>query len=102
MLSDVPVSSFIAGLLASPEPSVLATALQLAQLLMEKLPDIFRKCAPHTAGLMWLKVTDVRNATVLTCEDSGDSPVARRLALPRDGSYVDKSLQMGLSSACMF
>lgn len=48
VLSEVPVSSFVAGLLASPEPSVLASALQLAQLLMEKLPHVFRKCAPRT------------------------------------------------------
>ena len=45
VLENVPVSSFIAGLLASPEPSVLAAALQLAQLLMEKLPDIFCRWA---------------------------------------------------------
>ena len=44
VLLEVPVSSFLAGLLASPEPAVLARALQLAQLLMEKLPDVFRKC----------------------------------------------------------
>lgn len=39
----MPISSFVAGLLAAPEPAVLAGALQLAQLLMEKLPDVFRR-----------------------------------------------------------
>jgi E3 ubiquitin-protein ligase TRIP12 len=32
----------VAGLLASGDPAVVAAALQLAQLLMAKLPDVFR------------------------------------------------------------
>ena len=47
----MPVSSFIAGLLASPEPSILAAALQLAQLLMEKLPDVF--CRWALTSIAW-------------------------------------------------
>ncbi len=43
MLASIPVSSFIAGLLVSDDPATLASALQMAQMLMDKLPDVFRK-----------------------------------------------------------
>lgn len=41
LLHDVPASSFIAGLLASDEPPTVCTALQLATVLLSKLPDVF-------------------------------------------------------------
>ncbi len=43
VLASIPVSSFIAGLLVSDDPATLASALQMAQMLMDKLPDVFRK-----------------------------------------------------------
>lgn len=36
------MSSFVAGLLNSGDGAIVAAALQLAQLLMAKLPDVFR------------------------------------------------------------
>lgn len=42
LLEDLEASSFVAGLLASGDPAVVAAALQLAQALMAKLPDVFR------------------------------------------------------------
>jgi len=42
LLADQPISSFIASLLASRDARSVAYALQLAELLMQQLPDIFR------------------------------------------------------------
>ena len=42
-LGDLPISSFIAGLLTQKDSSIVAKALQLAEILMRKLPDIFSK-----------------------------------------------------------
>ncbi len=42
LLEDLEVSSFVAGLLGSGELAIVSAALQLAQLLMAKLPDVFR------------------------------------------------------------
>lgn len=41
LLHDVPASSFIAGLLTSDEPPTACAALQLASVLLTKLPDVF-------------------------------------------------------------
>jgi E3 ubiquitin-protein ligase TRIP12 len=42
LLEDLEVSSFVAGLLNSGDSAITNAALQLAQLLMAKLPDVFR------------------------------------------------------------
>ena len=42
-LGDLPISSFIAGLLTQKDMTIVAKALQLAEILMHKLPDIFSK-----------------------------------------------------------
>lgn len=42
-LGDLPISSFIAGLLSQKDSSTVAKALQLAEILMHKLPNIFSK-----------------------------------------------------------
>ena len=42
LLGDLEVSSFVAGLLNSGDVAITGAALQLAQLLMAKLPDVFR------------------------------------------------------------
>lgn len=42
-LNDLPISSFIAGLLAQHDCNIAAKALQLAEILMHKLPKVFSK-----------------------------------------------------------
>ena len=42
-LNDLPISSFIAGLLAQKDSAVAAKAMQLAEILMHKLPKVFSK-----------------------------------------------------------
>lgn len=42
LLRGVPISSFITGLLGSRDPPTQAGALVLAELLMAKLPTIYR------------------------------------------------------------
>lgn len=41
LLRDIPISSFIASLLASRDAAVLAAGVRLSELLMLKLPDVF-------------------------------------------------------------
>ena len=41
LLHDIPISAFIAALLASREPATLAVGVRLSELLMLKLPDVF-------------------------------------------------------------
>ncbi|ONM18515.1 E3 ubiquitin-protein ligase UPL3, partial [Zea mays] len=43
LLSTTNISSFLAGILAWKDPQVLIPALQIAEVLMEKLPEIFLK-----------------------------------------------------------
>ena len=42
-LANLPISSFIAGLLSQKSSSTVAKALQLGEILMHKLPDVFSK-----------------------------------------------------------
>lgn len=42
-LGDLPISSFIAGLLTQKDMTTVAKALQLAEILMHKLPGVFSK-----------------------------------------------------------
>lgn len=42
-LTDLPISSFIASLLSQKDSTTVAKALQLAEILMHKLPAIFSK-----------------------------------------------------------
>lgn len=42
-LTDLPISSFIASLLSQKDSATVAKALQLAEILMHKLPAIFSK-----------------------------------------------------------
>lgn len=43
LLQDTSISSFLAGVLASKDAAILNSALQIADMLMVKLPDIFLK-----------------------------------------------------------
>ena len=42
-LNDLPISSFIAALLAQKDSNIAAKAMQLAEILMHKLPKVFSK-----------------------------------------------------------
>lgn len=41
VLADLPISSFVAGLLAGRDAKIQAVAIQMAEVLMNKLPQIF-------------------------------------------------------------
>lgn len=41
LLKNLPISSQIASLLASTDPKILVSALQMCEILMQKMPDIF-------------------------------------------------------------
>ena len=43
-IRDLPVSNFIGGLLGSRDTTVAAYAMQMAEVLMEKLPGIYCAC----------------------------------------------------------
>ena len=43
LLVDVPLASFVAALLGAREASTLAAAVRLAELLMGKLPELYRR-----------------------------------------------------------
>ncbi|CAM6105259.1 unnamed protein product [Calypogeia fissa] len=43
LLKESNISSFLAGVLASKDASILITALQIAEMLMQKVPDVFAK-----------------------------------------------------------
>lgn len=43
LLADLPISSLVASLLKSSDPAVVAQGMQMAEILMMKLPDVFSK-----------------------------------------------------------
>lgn len=43
LFKELNISSFLAGVLAFKDPSILLSALQIAEMLMQKLPDVFTK-----------------------------------------------------------
>ncbi|KAH7446550.1 hypothetical protein KP509_01G061600 [Ceratopteris richardii] len=43
LFKDLNISSFLGGVLALKDPSILLAALQMAETLMQKLPDVFTK-----------------------------------------------------------
>ena len=57
LLADVPLASFVAGLLAARDAGTQAAALRLAELLMGKLPELYRRAfrregVVHALGLL--------------------------------------------------
>ncbi|KAJ6840622.1 E3 ubiquitin-protein ligase UPL3 [Iris pallida] len=62
LLSVTNISSFLAGVLAWKDPQVLIPALQIAEVLMEKLPGIFSK--------MFVREGVVHAVDALICTDS--------------------------------
>ncbi|KAK4405347.1 E3 ubiquitin-protein ligase UPL3 [Sesamum angolense] len=51
LINDTNISSFLAGVLAWKDPQVLVPALQIAEILMEKLPGVFSKMFVREGGV---------------------------------------------------
>jgi E3 ubiquitin-protein ligase TRIP12 len=66
LLIESNISSFLAGVLASKDASILLTALRIAEMLMQKLPDVFFK--------MFVKEGVVHAVDVLIASDQPGPP----------------------------
>lgn len=66
LFRDLNISSFLAGVLALKDSSILLTALQMAEMLMLKLPDIFTK--------LFVKEGVVHAIDNLIASDHGNTP----------------------------
>ncbi|PNT60766.1 hypothetical protein BRADI_5g04567v3 [Brachypodium distachyon] len=73
LLGTTNISSFLAGMLASKDPQVLVPALQIAEILMEKLPGTFSK--------MFVREGVVHAVESLTCLEIS-SPMPSQVSLP--------------------
>jgi E3 ubiquitin-protein ligase TRIP12 len=67
----------VAGLLASGDPAVVAAALQLAQLLMAKLPDVFRVHFVKEGVVHEMDKLAASAPAQASIESSGTHPAAR-------------------------
>ena len=76
-LTDLPISSFIASLLSQKDSAIVAKALQLAEILMHKLPAIFSK---HflKEGVVHAIEQLAASAPQLAVEDRARSKAAKR------------------------
>lgn len=75
LLGVTNISSFLAGVLAWKDPQVLIPALQIAEILMEKLPETFSK--------MFVREGVVHAVEALICSDSS-SAVTSQAASEKD------------------
>lgn len=83
VLADLPVSSFVAGLLLGRDVKAQAAALQLAEILMAKLPDIFAACFVKEGVAHALEQLATAAATstpggIVGAGGVSDAPVPRR------------------------
>lgn len=76
-LTDLPISSFIAGLLSQKDDAIVAKALQLAEILMHKLPAIFSKHFVKE-GVVHAIEQLAASAPQLAVEDKARSKAAKR------------------------
>ncbi|XAR59835.1 Ubiquitin--protein ligase [Bertholletia excelsa] len=79
LISVTNISSFLAGLLAWKDPQVLVPALQIAEILMEKLPETFSKMfvregVVHAVDALILPGSSTNvTSEPLSCEKENDS-----------------------------
>lgn len=83
VLENIPISSYLAGMLTSNDPRVVCCALQKAEILMMKLPEIFhvsfrKEGVMHRAKSLSVKGTE---STGPSPEKSKDVSVARRAGI---------------------
>ncbi|XP_039138135.1 E3 ubiquitin-protein ligase UPL3 isoform X2 [Dioscorea cayenensis subsp. rotundata] len=76
LLSATNISSFLAGVLAWKDPQVLIPALQIAEILMEKLPGTFSK--------MFIREGVVHAVDALICSDLSSSVPSQASAAEKD------------------
>ena len=76
-LGDLPISSFIAGLLTQKDMTTVAKALQLAEILMHKLPGIFSKYFLKE-GVVHAVEQLAASAPLLAGEEKAKSKAAKR------------------------
>ncbi|XP_042493739.1 E3 ubiquitin-protein ligase UPL3-like [Macadamia integrifolia] len=76
LLSVTNISSFLAGVLAWKDPQVLIPALQIAEILMEKLPGTFSK--------MFVREGVVHAVDTLVTTDSSSTVVAQASSVDKD------------------
>ena len=92
VLESIPISSYLAGMLTSNDPKVVCCALQKAEILMIKLPDIFhvsfrREGVMHRAKSLSVKGT----------QSSGPSPEKNKDASDVRGQGMATARDMGRS-----
>ncbi|KAL5199719.1 hypothetical protein ABZP36_020922 [Zizania latifolia] len=75
LLGTTNISSFLAGILAWKDPQVLIPALQIAEIMMEKLPETFSK--------LFVREGVVHAVESLVCPESSDSSVPSQIS-PQD------------------
>ncbi|KAJ8467986.1 hypothetical protein OPV22_030538 [Ensete ventricosum] len=77
LLSATNISSFLAGILAWKDPQVLIPALQIAEVLMEKLPGTFSK--------IFVREGVVHAVDALICPDTSSSVPSQASISEKDG-----------------
>ncbi|KAJ0969933.1 hypothetical protein J5N97_022810 [Dioscorea zingiberensis] len=80
LLSGTNISSFLAGVLAWKDPQVLIPALQIAEILMEKLPGTFSK--------MFVREGVVHAVDALICPDLSSSVPSQASSVEKDNDAV--------------
>ncbi|CAL5035273.1 unnamed protein product [Urochloa decumbens] len=83
LLSTANISSFLAGILAWKDPQVLIPALQIAEVLMEKLPEIFLK--------MFVREGVVHAVELLICPEFSGQVTSQMSQLDNHGNSVTSS-----------
>ncbi|XP_038982263.1 E3 ubiquitin-protein ligase UPL3-like [Phoenix dactylifera] len=80
LLSVTNISSFLAGILAWKDPQILIPALQIAEILMEKLPGTFTK--------MFVREGVVHAVDALICSDSSNIVPAQASISEKDADSL--------------
>ncbi|KAL6517434.1 E3 ubiquitin-protein ligase upl3 [Orobanche minor] len=94
LLNVTNIASFLAGVLAWKDPQVLVAALQIAEILMEKLPDIFSR--------MFLRegVLHAVDAIILTGDSSTSQPSSNKEVIdsnPGSASHSRRNKRHGFN-----
>ncbi|XP_068646801.1 E3 ubiquitin-protein ligase UPL3-like [Aristolochia californica] len=97
LLSATNISSFLAGVLAWKDPQVLIPALQIAEILMEKLPSTFSKMfvregVVHAIDMLILSDSSAQVSTADNDSLQGNSSRSRRYRRRSGGSNMDGRL----------
>ncbi|KAG2655300.1 hypothetical protein PVAP13_1KG003000 [Panicum virgatum] len=114
LLGTTNISSFLAGILAWKDPQVLIPALQIAEIMMEKLPETFSKLfvregVVHAVeSLICSESSNTLPSQVPPQDKDNDSSMPSRsrrqrrrgVAVPAENSSLDESNSSSLGVAC--